>query len=258
MKDISVEICTGSLSDVLTACQFKETDRIELNSALELGGLTPSLQTFLKSRKLTDKKIVCTVRPRTAGFRYNKQEKETMFADAQTFLEYGADGIAFGFLNYDLTVDEDTTGKMVSLIHGYGKEAVFHKAFDMTPDADKAVKTLIELGVDRILTSGKKPEIAEGMSCIQHLQKTYGDKIEILPAGGINEQTILPLLKETGCLQFHMSAREMHQDNGNYYAVSENQIRKVCNTIQSALFENRHTKTREDIDMMRKDAYESK
>lgn len=258
MKDISVEICTGSLSDVLTACQFKETDRIELNSALELGGLTPSLQTFLKSRKLTDKKIVCMVRPRTAGFRYNKQEKETMFADAQTFLEYGADGIAFGFLNYDLTVDEDTTGKMVSLIHGYGKEAVFHKAFDMTPDADNAVKTLIELGADRILTSGKKTEITEGMSCIQHLQKNYGDKIEILPAGGINEQTILPLLKETGCLQFHMSAREMHQDNGTYYAVSGNQIRKVCNTIQSALFENRHTKTREDIDMMRKDAYESK
>lgn len=257
LESIRVEICAGSVSDVVTANRFSEVDRIELNSALELGGLTPSLHTLLDAKQITDKKLICMVRPRPAGFRYNSEEIHTMFADAQEFLEHGADGIVFGFLKEDCTVDEELTEKMVSLIHGYGKEAVFHKAFDETPDGIEAFHTLQRAGVDRILTSGQMPSTAQGVHFIADLVKESNNTLEILPGGGINETNVVSILQKTGCSSFHMTAKESFEDCGSYFAVSENQIRKVLNALQSGLFENRHTKTGEDIDMIEKDAYES-
>ena len=120
----------------------------------------------------------------------------------------------------------------------------------------QALQTLIELGVDRVLTSGQRPTTLEGADMIAELQENYGDLIEILPGGGITEKTILPILKKTHCPRFHMTAKESLEDRGSYFAVSSNQIRKVLLTIQDLCFENKHTKTREDIALLQEDAYE--
>lgn len=256
LTDYQVEICAGSLNDVLTADKFSETDRIELNSAIELGGLTPSLHTFKKARAATAKKIICMVRPRCAGFVYTKEETDIMFADAQEFLENDADGIVFGFLNSDHTIDVDTTNKMVSLIHGYGKEAVFHKAFDETPDPMQACRDLISCNVDRILTSGQKSSTDQGTDLIRKLIQEYGSRIEILPGGGINEKNICEILRTTGASQFHMTAKSALEDCGTYYAVNSDNIRKVFNSVLTSSSENKHIKTREDDEMMKNDLYE--
>lgn len=251
---ITIEICAGSVQDVITASKFKEVNRIELNCALELGGLTPSLNTFLLSKKYSDKKILCMVRPRGAGFIYNDIEKECMLKDAETFLKEGADGIVFGSLNKDHTVDEAFTEKMVTLIHSYHKEAVFHKAFDETEDPYKALHTLISLHVDRILTSGTKPDCTEGAEIIAGLVKESDHQIQILPGGGIRADNVLSILHKTGCDQFHMSAKSYLNDNGSYPAVDADNIQKVLAKLN---YKPKPSLTGEDIAMLKNDHYES-
>lgn len=228
---ITVEICAGSLSDVMAAVSVGETDRIELNCALELGGLTPSLSTLKQAVALTDKPVIAMVRPRGAGFVYNETEKQTMYEDAVLFLENGAAGIVFGSLDEDQTVDEDFTAEMVRLIHSYGKQAVFHKAFDETPDLSAACETLIRLGIDRILTSGGRPDVSSGSAMISHLLSVYGDRIEILPGGGVSENNISDVLRTTGAKQIHMSAKVTVTQSGTYPAVSADRIRQIINKI---------------------------
>lgn len=249
-----IEICAGSVQDVITASEFKEVNRIELNCALELGGLTPSLNTFLLSKKYSDKKIVCMVRPRGAGFIYNDIEKECMLADAKTFLDAGTDGIVFGSLNQDHTIDEAFTEKMVSLIHSYHKEAVFHKAFDETADPYAAMHTLIQLHVDRILTSGTKKDCTEGSEIIAKLIKAADHQIQILPGGGIRADNVLSILHKTGCEQFHMSAKSYRNDNGSYPAVDADNIQSVLSRLN---YKPKPSLTGEDIAMLKNDRYES-
>ncbi|MBQ4253213.1 MAG: copper homeostasis protein CutC, partial [Erysipelotrichaceae bacterium] len=167
INNITVEICVGNIDDALTACKYP-VDRIELNSALELGGLTPSIESlrFLKER--VTQKICCMVRPRGGDFIYSDNEFEVMKKDAALLLESGADGIVFGFLKDDHTVDVARTKEMADLIHSQGKQAVFHKAFDDTSDLNQALEDLIGCGIDRILTSGGSvyPHIIEGCRII--------------------------------------------------------------------------------------------
>lgn len=206
-----VEICCGSLEDGLAAYQGG-AKRIELNSALYLGGLSPSLASLKLLKEKTDLEIICMVRPRGAGFHYSDTETEEMMEQARIFLENGADGIAFGFLKEDGTIDEEKTKGMIDLIHSYGKSAVFHRAFDVTPNPDQAIQTLISLGIDRVLTSGQKATAIEGEEEIAKLQKLYGDQIEILAGSGINENNAKSLIEKTGICQVHSSAKGLFED----------------------------------------------
>ena len=148
-----IEICAGSYQDCIAAYKGK-AKRVELNSALSVGGLTPSVASLVRVKKETDLSVICMVRPRAAGFCYEKEDVDIIFEDAKILLENGADGISFGFLRNDGSIHKEYTKEMVDLVHSYQKEAVFHRAFDVTPDAFEAIETLIELGVDRVLTSG--------------------------------------------------------------------------------------------------------
>ena len=231
INGIQIEICCGSYDDVLRACAIPEVDRIELNCALELGGLTPSCSLMRAARKATDKKIIAMVRPRPAGFCYTETEKEMMFADAEVFLKNGADGIVFGFLKEDGTVDETDTRRMAELIHSYQKEAVFHKAFDAARDPFASIETLLACQIDRILTSGKEASVIPGIPLLKNLQEKYGSRIEILPGGGVNEANALQTVKETGIRQLHMSAKSSFHDLEDYYAVDGDKIRAVIQTL---------------------------
>lgn len=231
IKNIIIEICAGSFADALRASGFAEVDRIEFNSALELGGLTPSLSSFLAIRKKTDKTIIPMVRNRGAGFIYTQDEKNIMYEDAKLFLENGADGIVFGSLNEDHTVDQEFTRRMCNLIHSYGKTAVFHKAFDDAEDPYEAIEALIACGANRILTSGKETDALKGAPLIRELIDTYGTKIEILPGGGVSEDNAAEILNLTKAGQIHMSAKETIEQDGQYFAVSSSRIRKILSHI---------------------------
>ena len=211
MKRDLFEVCAGSVQDCINA-QLGGADRVELNSALHLGGLTPSLAILKLVKEKTSLKVICMDRPRAAGFCYDDVEIETMFEDAKILLENGADGISFGFLNSDATINVTETKKMVELIHQYQKEAVFHRAFDCVDDPMHAIKQLIDCGVDRILTSGLQPTAMQGASVLEKLQSAFGDQIELLAGSGINANNIRALKEQTGLHQFHGSCKEWCKD----------------------------------------------
>lgn len=206
MKEIVVEICCGSYYDGLQA-EAGGAKRIELNSALHLGGLTPSLAELILLKQNTSLNVITMVRPRGAGFCYHSQDFEVMYADCELLLKHGADGAAFGCLQENGTIHEEQTKKLLDLIKSYKKEAVFHRAFDCVPDAGEAIERLIMLGVDRILTSGLQEKALDGAELIADLQKRYGTQIEILAGSGVNHNNAAALLKQTGVKQIHSSCK---------------------------------------------------
>ena len=167
-----IEVCCGSYDDALASYRGG-AKCIELNSALYLGGLTPSLASLILTKKNTDLKVITMVRPRAAGFCYTNEEFETMKLDVTLMLENGADGIAFGCLTSESEIDVKQTKEIVDIIKSFNKEVVFHRAFDCVRDVDKAMNILIELGVDRVLTSGLKPKAMDGIEMIKYLQDKY-------------------------------------------------------------------------------------
>lgn len=243
-----VEICCGSYSDCLNAYRGK-AKRVELNSALHLGGLTPSLASLKLTKLHTDLKVIAMVRPRSAGFCYNEEEKETMKMDARILMEHGCDGIAFGFLQENGSIDLESTQSMVKLIKSFGaeKEAVFHRAFDCVNNPFEAIDQLVVCGIDRILTSGLQATAWLGKTMLAQLVEYSQGRIEILAGSGVNASNAISLMKDTGVNQIHSSCKDWEIDptttrNGVSYAyhesndyeiVSEEKVHQLVNLIKT-------------------------
>ncbi len=200
MSKVIVEVCCGSAQDVIEA-KKAGADRVELNSDLFHGGLTPSVGELIVAKRETGLPIMAMVRPREGGFCYTPCEYQTALADARALLDAGADGIVFGFLKPDGTVDTDRCREMRALIGG--KTAVFHRAIDVTPDWKAAVDTLCELKIDRILTSGQAPSVWEGAPVVAEMVRYARGRIQILPGAGVTRQNAAALVAQTGCTQVH-------------------------------------------------------
>jgi copper homeostasis protein len=208
-----LEICCGSIDDALQA-QEGGAQRVELCSALFLGGLTPSIGTMQYARQQLKIPIMAMVRPRAGGFCYTDAEFATMERDAAALLANGADGIVFGILNEDGNIDLPRTRRMVALAGD--KQSVFHRAFDVTPDPFHAVDELAALGITRILTSGQQDTVPEGADLIRRLIEHAGDRIEILPGGGIKPYNIADVIARTGCTQVHLTAFKTLTDRSTH------------------------------------------
>lgn len=205
MKPI-IEVCCGSVEDVINA-QANGAHRVELNSALFLGGLTPTLGTLAKVLEKTEIQVIVMIRCRGAGFTYSMNEIENMYLDAQLLLEKGADGIAFGALTENHSIDIDTTRRFIELTHRYGKEFVFHRAIDCVNDVETAIRQLIDLKVDRILTSGGQAKVVDALNTLSDLQNRYGKRIEILLGGGVHANNAARIIEATQCIQLHSSCK---------------------------------------------------
>lgn len=206
-----VEICCGSYYDAKNAYLGK-AKRIELNSALYLGGLTPSVATLRQVKKDFDLEVICMVRPRGAGFCYNDEDFLIMKEEAKDLLENGADGIAFGILDQDGNIDLKRNQEMIEIIKSYHKTAVFHRAFDCVKDYDQAIRQLIDLGVNRVLTSGLEAKAMDGKGVIKYLQSHYGDQIQILAGSGMNASNAKEMMDHTGIYQVHSSCKDWLND----------------------------------------------
>ncbi len=211
MKTV-LEICCATLYDVQAAAKAG-ADRLELNSAFYLGGLTPSLGVVRLAKQSCSLPMVAMVRPRGGGFCYTEEEYATMLADGEILLQEGVDGIVFGFLTSDKQVDKEKTKALTDLAHRYGKEAVFHKAFDCIEDQEHALKELIAVGVDRVLTSGGGKAALDRADHLAHLIKTYGKDITILLGGGIRAGNVEMLLKATGAKEIHTACAGFLEDH---------------------------------------------
>ena len=206
---ILIEICCGSVDDAVAA-QTGGADRIELNSSLFLGGLTPSLGCVIETMERVDIPVMVMIRPRSGGFCYTESEMAAMLGDCRIMLNQGVDGVVFGILKEDGSVDMARCERMMDII---GESvAVFHRAFDVTAEPLKAIDQLIELGISRVLTSGAVATAIEGSSLIKQLIDHVAGRIEILPGAGIRDHNVRELVEITGASQVHFGIFEEHID----------------------------------------------
>ena len=210
MANILLEICCGSAEDAIEAARG-DADRVELCSALFLGGLTPSLGSLQEVKQQAKLPVMAMNRPRQAGFGYSATEFAVMERDTELLLEHGADGIVFGILNGDGTIDFERTRSLRKRIGS--RQAVFHRAFDVTPDPLPALEELIDLGITRVLTSGQRPGAPEGAGLIRQMIERAAGRIEVLPGAGIALDNVRDLVARTACTQIHMTAFAERRDS---------------------------------------------
>ena len=201
-KGVLLEICCGSAEDAIEAAQGG-ADRVELNNNLFQGGMTPSLGTLEIAKDQIEIPVMAMVRPRAGGFCYTETELAVARADARALLRHGADGLVFGFLNADGTVNTGLTRAFVELAEG--KPCVFHRALDVVPDWKRALEQLISAGVTRVLTSGQQSNVFFALETIREMIAFAGDAIEILPGAGITLENAARVVRETGCTQVHLA-----------------------------------------------------
>jgi copper homeostasis protein len=207
---ILLEIAIATVEDALAA-QEGGADRLELNAALALGGLTPSLGTLIEVKQAAALPVLVMIRPRPGGFCYSNADFRTMRRDIDLSIEHGADGLVFGLLNEDGSLDVPRCRELIH--HAGDKEIVFHRAFDVTPDPFAALEQLIDLGVRRVLTSGQEASAYNGAATLAALIQRAAGRIEVLPAAGINRFTVADVVARTGCTQVHASLRGRRADH---------------------------------------------
>jgi copper homeostasis protein len=212
---ILLEVCANSVSSALAA-QTGGALRVELCENLQEGGTTPSFGQILMARKLLHIKLYVLVRPRGGDFLYNDNEYETMLADVRYCIESGCDGIVIGILNADGTVDKDRNREIVRMAKQWGLGITFHRAFDMCANQLQAMEDIIELGFERILTSGGKSTAMEGASVIANLVNKAAGRIIIMPGSGINPSNVTDLVKYTKVQEIHSSAKIPVQSQMKY------------------------------------------
>jgi len=203
MAHVLLEICCGSIDDAIEA-EKGGADRVELCSALFLGGLTPSVGTIQEAKHRLKIPIMVMVRPRGGGFAYSDAEMASMERDTEAAIENGADGVVFGILQPDGRIDVARCRRIRQAIGKH--QAVFHRAFDVTPDPFESLEQLVDLGITRVLTSGQKESVPEGAELIKTLIARAGNRIEILPGGGIQLWNVKEMIERTGCRQVHLTA----------------------------------------------------
>ena len=199
------EICANSVASCIAA-QEGGADRVELCAGIPEGGTTPSYGMICKARESISIGLNVIIRPRGGDFLYTRDELEEMLHDIRIAKELGADGLVFGCLRSDGSVDIEA---MKPLMEAAGDTPVtFHRAFDHTSDPFKALEDIIGLGCARILTSGCMPTALEGAGLLAQLVEKAEDRIIIMPGCGVNESNIAETARLSGAREFHFSARE--------------------------------------------------
>jgi copper homeostasis protein len=198
------EICVDSVAGV-RAAKDGGAQRVELCADLLEGGITPSLGAIRQARTVAGIDLNVMIRPRGGDFLFNDDEFATMRADIENAKVEGANGVVIGLLTAAGEID-GRTRELVALARPLS--VTFHRAFDVAAAPFGALETLIELGVDRVLTSGQEPSVLEGLPLIVELMKRAGDRIVIMPGGGITVRNVERIVAAARPREMHFAALE--------------------------------------------------
>jgi copper homeostasis protein len=199
-----IEIATSDFTTTKSAVEGG-ADRIELCANLAEGGTTPSYGTIKQCREAFDVLLYPIIRPRGGDFLYTKDEFAIMVNDIKLCKELKADGIVIGLLNMDGSIDIARTAELIEMAYPMG--VTFHRAFDRCKNPFEAMEQLIEIGCERILTSGQKPSVVDGVDLVAELNKKADERIIIMPGSGVRKENIKMLAEKTDCIEFHSSLR---------------------------------------------------
>lgn len=200
---IQIEVCVDSLSGARVA-EAAGAHRLELCMGFVEGGTTPSAGLISAVVDRCSIPATVLIRPRGGDFVISADESETIQRDIVRARELGAAGVAFGALTVGGDLDQDAMAAWIRLARPM--TVTCHRAFDHARDPEATLDQLIELGVDRVLTSGQAPGVTQGIEVLAALQRRARGRIEVVPAGGVRASNGLELLERTACRSLHLSA----------------------------------------------------
>ncbi|MDP4286056.1 MAG: copper homeostasis protein CutC [Bacteroidota bacterium] len=200
---MKLEIIGFNIESCINA-QEGGANRVELCASPGEGGTTPSYAFIKAARELLSIDLYVMIRPRGGDFLYSDIEFEIMKTDISICKQLGCDGVVFGILTKDGKVDKERCKELIEL--AYPLEATFHRAFDRVANPFEALEDIIDLGFERILTSGLKPKAIDGKETLAGLIKQSACRIIIMPGSGINGDNMITIAEGTGAKEFHSSA----------------------------------------------------
>jgi copper homeostasis protein len=195
--------------------QANGAHRLELCDNPGEGGTTPSYGFIKAAREKLSIQLYPIIRPRGGDFLYSNDEFEIIKADVKICKDLGCDGVVIGMLNEDATVDKIRCSQLVNLAYPMG--VTFHRAFDRVTHMEQALEDVIDIGCERILTSGMYPTALEGAENLKQLVIKANERIIIMPGSGVRASNIVELTRLTGATEFHSSARKMIASNMTMY-----------------------------------------
>jgi copper homeostasis protein len=222
--------------------QIAGAQRIELCDNPNEGGTTPSYGFIKAAREKLQIQLYPIIRPRGGDFLYSNDEFEIIKADIKICKNLGCDGVVIGMLNEDATIDKMRCSQLVNLAYPMG--VTFHRAFDRVIDIEQAVEDVIEIGCERILTSGLYPTAMEGLSNIKKILAQANERIIIMPGSSVRASNIVEIALQTSAVEFHSSARKMAssimsafnetmKENLQSVDVDEEEIKMMMNNLNA-------------------------
>ncbi len=230
-----LEICANSYQSAKHA-QDAGAHRIELCSELSVGGITPSYGLIDRVTKTLRIKTYVLIRPSSGGFCYSDETFEIMKEDIKICKALGCDGIVSGVLNEDHTLDINRTRELIEISRPMS--FTFHRAFDIVPNPKETLEQLIQLGANRVLTSGQRPKAIEGLDLLSELKRQAQNRIVILAGSGISSENAVKF-KNEGFDEIHASASvRIPKDASTYFGnttqtvSSVDEIKAILKAIQ--------------------------
>ncbi|KAI5694040.1 hypothetical protein M8J75_009851 [Diaphorina citri] len=211
MNKTTLEVCVDSVASALAAVRGG-ADRLELCAALSEGGLTPTLGLYRVIKRLVLVPVFVMIRVRAGfDFVFSQAEKEIMALDCHQFVESGADGFVIGALTGEQEIDIEFIRQLKTIIGD--RPITFHRAFDVVREPTRALEELISLGVTRVLTSGQRKSVADGLPLLQRLQAVSAGRIILLPGSGVHSGNILSILSSANPAfqEIHLSGKRTVQ-----------------------------------------------
>ena len=229
LLEISVETLDAAL-----AAERGGAHRIELCENLTVGGVTPRVELMRATRERTKLPIYAMIRPRGGDFVYSAAEFSTMLHDIEAARKSGMDGVVLGVLRGNRTVDRARTHELLQAAKPL--PVTFHRAFDETADVFAALEDVIATGASRLLTSGGEPSAPKGESVLSELVHLAGDRLTILPGGGINPANLERVVQSTGAREFHSGLGTALPYPRNDHTEFEREVRKLAEILEGLEF----------------------
>lgn len=207
-----LEVCVDSYESAMAAIAGG-ADRLELCCSLTEGGLTPTPGLLLQIQDNNPNKVsvYCMLRCRGGNFNYTPEELEIMKADAKILQKYGADGFVFGALLENGDVDMKGCREIIKTC--FPLPVTFHRAFDFVRRPTIEVEVIIDLGFTRILTSGQQNNAQMGVKLIKKLIEQVGNRIVIMPGGGITVDNLKYIMENTEALEYHGAFKKIKEES---------------------------------------------
>ncbi|XP_018561448.1 copper homeostasis protein cutC homolog [Anoplophora glabripennis] len=243
-----LEVCVDSIESAENAITGG-ADRLELCSSLIEGGLTPTPGLLIQIQNMNSRNIpvYCLLRCRPGNFIYKLEEIEVMKEDARILRKHGADGFVFGALTENGEVNMKFCREIIKVCHPL--PVTFHRAFDFCKRPTIEVEVIIDLGFQRILTSGKQKTAQMGVKLIKKLLEQVGNRIIIMPGGGVNKDNVKFVVDNTGVSEIHGSFKVVKEEapsdskseeeseitigDGPLYVTDETAVAEIVNILKT-------------------------